>query len=528
MPYSMEAFKPISNHENEIYKFFGEHTIVTPPRSGFKEALIKELAQEYVNSSDNKTSNISFFFKKFSLLMTLAIFFLSSFGIALGLHLNNLNYENLTSNNRVATSLTFSKGLVQVKDPSGNWEDLEKYGLLEEGHFVRVNGEGKAVITMEGKGDIRLNSDSQIFISSLKSNHVRITNEGGEVYTRIESVPDLIFEIVVEDTTYESQGTAFKTVNTDKKKGVEVYENNVKVKKNNSEDVVVDEGKTLYSTNTEDPTSENIVKDIEITEVASDSFVIWNKDKDEEKYEDQDMGILTETDEIEPSIEISAESIYKKGIKVITSSENLPEVYELRLILSSEEEPILKDAEEVYPINETETIVAKLNGENYYINVCILIDGICTVYSNTVNITAPFDVLSARVDNLNAEPEVSQIFLNIEELQDRYILSWNLDTEDLTGIKSFRVLYDRVDKETGEVKGASFTIDDLSQRTHEIFKDEVDINSFVKICIINLKKQCYLESNTIYIVRDEPEEGVVDNTDQNVESNDSIELTLED
>ena len=120
----------ISNHENEYFKFFGEHTIVAPPRPGFREALIEKISNKYINSNNNFSFS-TLAFKSLYLSSFFLIIFLGSFFLGTIVLVNNLNFNTLTSRNRVASTVSYSEGILQKMDKSGNWEDIKGIEIFE-------------------------------------------------------------------------------------------------------------------------------------------------------------------------------------------------------------------------------------------------------------------------------------------------------------------------------------------------------------------------------------------------------------
>ncbi len=492
---SMEADKKISNHV-EITKFFGEHTIVTPPRSGFKEALIKKINDEYVNSSSD-TFSIRLPYKYISAFFSFILITFFSLFTGFFVFYNNLTFGTLTSNNRVAASVYYFEGIVQRLDRSGNWQDLKINDVLNEGDNIRVMAGSRAVISFDGRGDMRLDSSSKIQLNSLKSNHIIVTNLEGEVYTRVEKDGHSVFEILVDDISYQSLGTAFKTINTETKKGVEVYESKVKISKDGKEQVVVAEGNKFYVRNTEDPSKENVIDEVVLEEIAQDSFVIWNKEQDKTKFVQEDLGILAKTDPLVPQVTINV-STKEEGIQLSWDGTNIPEGSEIKVILGEGEDLTLSEASEVLGVEGlNDLLVQKEDGGEYTIKACVYVDNSCLSYSAPIKIKAPGPVVGAEVP---PQPILKSISLSTEETIDGIFLQWYLEPENTTGIKGIKIMYDEL-LSTGEVVNNEMTINDLKERKLVIYLIDSEINSFIKVCALNNKNECFVESNTISFLK---------------------------
>ncbi len=509
---SMEADK-ISNHENEIFKFFGEHTIVTPPRSGFKEALIKKINDEYINSSSEQ--NNFFSLKIFKAAFAIFIVFVLSIFSGFSLYISNINSETLTSNERVATYVSYSDGILQKLDRSGNWKDLKIKEELNEGDDIRVLGKGRAVISFNGRGDMRLDSNSQVELNSLKANHIVITNNSGEIYTRVNKNSNAVFEVFVDEVSYQSLGTAFKTINTETTQGVEVYESKVKISNQGSE-VVVNEGNRFFVKNSIDPSKENIIEVVEIEEIASDSFVIWNKQQDESKYIEEDLGILSKADPIVPKVSAKGSS-NDDGILISWNIENKPKDSTLKVFLHKNEDPTINNALETFDIGEDqqELFIGKKTGEEYNLKVCVYKKEDCVAYSKTVNILSPKNLEEQNEvqDEEEMVPLAKSLQLKENETLGGVILYWTLEPNETVNMNGFRLFYDEKIDETGEVIINEVTINDTTARKHIIYLLDSEIYSYIKICGLNTGNECFVESNEIVYE-------IVDNDDENSENED--------
>ena len=67
----------------------------------------------------------------------------------------------------------------------GVWQELKTSDNVEQGNIVRVNGDGKAIISLDDGSAIRLGKDSRVKLTSLDPNSIEIANEAGEIYTRV-------------------------------------------------------------------------------------------------------------------------------------------------------------------------------------------------------------------------------------------------------------------------------------------------------------------------------------------------------
>lgn len=207
---------------------------------------------------------------------------------------------------KLGANLAYTQGNVEYKKANSNWQKAESDIELSQGDSVRVSGEGKAIVDLDDGSALRLNNDSAITLTAMGQKHVVITNDQGEVYSRIANLEKRVFEIKAGDTTYQSLGTAYKTINREKIKGVEVYQSKVKIigvdKKNN---LLVEQGERYYLVYADQKDKEKKVEEISLDEIKKDDFVMWNKGQDEKIDEfKSEQGVLFDLEA--PKLEISS------------------------------------------------------------------------------------------------------------------------------------------------------------------------------------------------------------------------------
>jgi hypothetical protein len=192
-------------------------------------------------------------------------------------------------NAKLGSELAYVEGDVEYRAADGGWFKAEQSQTLSEGMQVRVLGEGRAIVNLDDGSAVRLDSDTTITLSSLSANNIVINNDKGNVYTRVVKA-ERAFAVVAGDARFESLGTAYKTVKTDAKLGVEVYQSKVHVKANS--EVTVEEGKKYYLELKEKPEQAAKLVDLKQEELGDD-FVQWNKQEDEKSEEFKDkLGVL--------------------------------------------------------------------------------------------------------------------------------------------------------------------------------------------------------------------------------------------
>ncbi len=312
---------------------------------------------------------------------------------------------------KYGAEVSLVSGSVEVSKVDGVWQELKTSDNVEQGNIVRVNGDGKAIISLDDGSAIRLGKDSRVKLTSLNPNSIEIANEAGEIYTRVVKA-DRSFVVKVADESYKSLGTAYKTVNTTDKVGVYVYESKVLSSLKNVE---IAQGKKLFNKYVEDASIVGKILDIDNSEIESDNFVKWNRDIDLQNEEfKQKMGVLeqkvaevkTETEPTPepeptqtqtqtqnnqtPAISLSGYAT-EDGIYVTWSKQYVSTPNGFKVVYNKTGSPVYPGSSYNY-LSDSEASSDKIDltdGGTYHIRVCQYLGGSCGVYSNEIVVTAP-------------------------------------------------------------------------------------------------------------------------------------------
>ena len=101
--------------------------------------------------------------------------------------------------------ISYVEGTVEFRDGDNVWQDAERNQKLDLGASVKTS-EGLAIIDFEDGSQVRLNTQSQVTLTTLESKHYLITNDKGDVYARVTKSKDRVFEVKVGEATYQAQG----------------------------------------------------------------------------------------------------------------------------------------------------------------------------------------------------------------------------------------------------------------------------------------------------------------------------------
>lgn len=299
----------------------------------------------------------------------------------------------------LGAEIALAEGAVEYKESNGDWKRATANTTLKEGDSVEVVGTGKAVINFDDGSAVRLNNGSSVTLTSLDPTHVVVTNNKGYLYSRVAKSDSRQFEVKAGAVTYQSLGTAYKTVNEDKLKGVEVYESKVKILGATDKEILVDQGSKYYLVNASNKKVEKTIAKIDTKELSKDEFTMWNKTQDlkVEEYKDE-MGVLandykddtTTPAPATPSIVLTGYSA-ADGVKLSWKVNGLNVSNGFKIVKSLEMNPVYPGDSYVYLDNaNVRSYLWELgDGRTYYFRVCQYLGGSCGKYSNNVKIKAP-------------------------------------------------------------------------------------------------------------------------------------------
>ncbi len=285
--------------------FFAKGRIQLDPNElqNAKTRIKQEVSSSYLNYQNKQMTKKSMFAKpifKFGLIAGLIL--ILSVPV---LYLIVNPKEERANNSNLAGEIAYTEGKVEYKASlDGGWIQAQDNIVLKEGSFVRVIGEGKAIVNLDDGSSLRLNSNSELKLAKLDPNHIQVSNESGELFARVVKA-ERGFDILTNDITFKSLGTAYKTVNTPEVIGVEVYHSKVNIIGiDQTDEILVEQGNKYYIVNQNNPDLANQVLPIDLEQISQDEFVLWNKDQDEKIAEFKgQMGVLF--DLVPPVLEVA-------------------------------------------------------------------------------------------------------------------------------------------------------------------------------------------------------------------------------
>ncbi|MEI7579315.1 MAG: FecR domain-containing protein [bacterium] len=180
---------------------------------------------------------------------------------------------------------------------------------LLQGDIITTGKNAKAVIAFKSGSILRLNSNTEVTLTTIDATTKFITLTSGDVYLRRHS-SDVDITIDTEKNQYATLGTAFRAINTDKIQGVEVYYSKIKFTiKTPASTKIITEGKKYYTIFAADKTKENKILDLDKATILTDAFMIYNKEEDELLGDfDEEMGFLADVKTLELTISNPADN----------------------------------------------------------------------------------------------------------------------------------------------------------------------------------------------------------------------------
>lgn len=289
------------------------------------------------------------------------------------------------------------EGLVQYSADAQTWQDLKAETDLKEGNSVRTASNGRAVLLIDDGSALRLDSNSEIKLTSLTTTAILITNTSGELYHRVVASDTRSYTVTVENENYKAKGTAYRTFNEKDKKGVEVFQSAVEAVIEKKE---VGEGKSLYTKHAQ-ADKVGVVLALDVESLKNDDFIKWNSEQDKKvaNYADK-LGILSELDKPAPTPAPAPRPTATAGISLTGSKSEYSAVFSwkitsvdtskgFKLVRSSSSKTPTYPENTVAYIEAGKTSYTLYVGEDtpYNYRICAYSGSSCASYSNSVTVT---------------------------------------------------------------------------------------------------------------------------------------------
>lgn len=429
------------------------------------------------------------------------------------------NSNTVVSQQAIGASVAYIEGAVEYRQQNGDWTRMNAGQELREGDQVETLEGGKVIINLDDGSVLRLNSNSHVSLTSMDPNRIEITNESGDVYSRVAAL-DRVFQVHAGGVVYESLGTAYRTKNTQKEKGVEVYHSKVKVVDGSDDAVVVDEGQMFFVTH-EDSALEKAIADIPEEKLAKDDFITWNKEQDATSFkaelgvfedkevdENEEDSIKNEEGSIEKDDVVSAPAqektvqagivlTYIKSGKVSWTNSGVAE-NGYKVVWSKNANPVYPtragDKAQYYSDPDTQYgYVSKFDGAGmYYIRVCEYTGDGCVNYSNQVTATFLADEVEKKEDSASSSLDVKAISL----LVDGQYVKWSVNGEASHG---FKVTWSKNPNPTYPARSGDTAVYISKATASKQYIKPFDGSGtyYVRVCAYNGNGACSIYSNQV-------------------------------
>jgi len=178
----------------------------------------------------------------------------------------------------IAAALAYQQGDVQVKVGDGDWQAVETDTVLHQGDSVKTSVDSKAIIELENGDIFRLGFDTEVFLTSLTSTSLTISQVNGATYHRVSKDNSKLYQVKAEDITVQSVGTAFDVVMTSEAVEAACLESEINVITGEDEKKVKEGKQIKYNKGEKDITLNDINK-----ENLTNNWYTWNKEEDSKK-----------------------------------------------------------------------------------------------------------------------------------------------------------------------------------------------------------------------------------------------------
>jgi hypothetical protein len=252
--------------------------------------------------------------------------------------------------------------------------------VLKENERIITEEKGRIVLLCDDGSVIRLSENTDILLSSLKTQEIKLTEESGVIFARVQKDRTHKFIIAVGDLTVSSEGTAFLVEKQDRVK-VSVFESSVKVD---------DEGKEIKIEESQE-WQEGMDKAMAIDskKLSNNEFINWSLSEEKlSKIPTVTPVKVKEVSENVNQIKLSAEAV-SGGINLNWIVYGIDVSRGFKLIKNSTGSPSYPSDAAIYVDANTREYYWKTDRESiWHVRVCQYTGEGCGVYSNEVVIKA--------------------------------------------------------------------------------------------------------------------------------------------
>ncbi|XOU93948.1 MAG: FecR domain-containing protein [Candidatus Kerfeldbacteria bacterium] len=368
----------------------------------------------------------------------------------------DINILSINKSEEVATSiaatLAYQKGEVSIKVDDGDWLSVETDTVLHQGDSVKTGTDSavKAIIELENGDVIRLGYNTEIFLTSLKSNSIIITQVSGASYHRVAKDRTNTYEVVAANVTAQALGTAFDVVIGEENIEVGVVESKVKVVTGNDSKEVTEGESALY-----DIEDKNVdVSDIGEDELTNEWYT-WNKEEDSKNTDK--LGVLADYAGPELKIITPADAEVTSNDKIII-------------------EGTVSDFDATLTIND-EAVDNEAGQYSYELSL-IVGKNIITVVAEDAN--GYRTIKEIKVIYQTAPAQATPITLSAETKTDGVYLNWNIASG--LGLKYYKVVRSETNSDLKYPDNGYIAVNSKGRENYTDTDVSIDNTYYYRVC----------------------------------------------
>jgi hypothetical protein len=299
---------------------------------------------------------------------------------------------------------------------------IKEEDLLDEGTQIVTDKDAKLVLAFDDGTVVRVGESSNLTLSELKPAVMKITENTGVLFARVNKNPDHKFLVLANQVTVESLGTAFSVENQEEV-NVKVFESSVSIIKTGETEVKVQEKQQWQE-------SEKDVKTLDDTDVNKDKFLSWSL---KEENIDHPSPTAEPTKAVivhsQSQITLLGEAV-SNGVKLDWKVDGMDTNLGFKILRGEKANPTFPENTYVYLNNPAvrSYVWDVKDGKIWHFRVCKYAGDKCEVYSNDIHVTAPSS-------GENSANNVSSINLSGQKSDGKVTLDWNPNGNSALGYK---------------------------------------------------------------------------------------------
>jgi len=316
--------------------------------------------------------------------------------------------------------------------------EIKEGDTLKQGAEILTEENTRTVLLFDDGSIVRLDEDTLITLDEIMPEKIMISEENGNIFSRIQKDANHKFIVRASDVYIESLGTAFSVENRDEVI-IKVFEDKVKVKETFGEEIEVEEKQKWDNTDKQK-------EEISGEDIKDDDFINWSINEEVEIKEK--LATVLEKPIVEKpakeefpkekpalsySIKLSGKAL-DDGIFLSWAVSGIDVSKGFKVVKSLSANPTFPGDGYIY-VSDSSYRNYKLSlkdGKEWHLRACRYRgDGTCDTYSNEVVVKAPY-VKGEKSEGSN----VDSLSLKLIKKSDSKVrLEWDVDGKSNNGFK---------------------------------------------------------------------------------------------